>query len=143
MRSPRNTIERANDDGRSHHVTSEVAEFLLPADVTDEERAQLRQGLGSHAKVLAEDARVFRFAGAQLGQTGPVHHYQYLRLYRVQDGYVAIGHDLREGMKVVFADRPEELPARFDEETVREFVEDELRYRGVLGPEAPSQESRA
>lgn len=106
--------------------------FPLPADVDDSERETLRREVGRHATVLGEDARGFRFGGAQLGQTGPVHHFQYIRLYRVAEGFLAIGHDLREGMKVTFAKTAEQLPTAFAEETVREFVEDELRYRGVL-----------
>lgn len=106
--------------------------FPLPADVTAEEREQLRTGLAPHANLLGEEPRAFRFDGEQVGQTGPVHHFQYVRLYRVAKGYLAIGHDLREGMKLAFAERAEDLPATFDEETVREFVEDELRYRGVI-----------
>jgi len=114
----------------------EVAEFPLPADVTDAERKQLHKSIAAHARIAGEDERTVRFAGEQIGQTGPVHHFQYLRLYRIEGGFLAIGHDLREGMKVAFAERPEELPGAFGEETVREFVEDELRYRGVLGSEA-------
>jgi hypothetical protein len=117
-------------------VNADAAEFPLPADVTDDERRQLREGIGSHARVIGDEARALRFAGAQVGQTGPVHHFQYLRLYRVADGYLAIGHDLREGMKIAHAQRPEELSRSFSEDTVREFIEDELRYRGVLGGEA-------
>lgn len=106
--------------------------FPLPADVEESERETLRREVAHYAKVLGDDARDFRFEGAQIGQTGPVHHFQYIRLYRVADGFLAIGHDLREGMKVTFAKTAEELPGAFAEQTVREFVEDELRYRGVL-----------
>ena len=110
------------------------ATFPLPNDVTDEERRTLHEGVGRHTKVLAEDGRSFQLEGEQIGQTGPVHHYQYIRIYRVPDGVLAIGHDLREGMKIVFAERPEELPEKFEPDTVREFVEDELRFRKILGP---------
>jgi hypothetical protein len=110
------------------------AAFPLPADVADDERRQLRDGIAKHAKVLGEDATAFRFEAEQIGQTGPVHHFQYIRLYRTGNGYLAIGHDLREGMKVAFAERAEDLPARFELDTVREFVEDELRFRNLLPP---------
>ncbi len=110
------------------------ATFPLPADVTDDERLALRQGIGTHAKVLGEDATSFRFEGEQVGQTGPVHHFQYVRLYRIAAGYLGIGHDLREGMHVRFASSAEALPAQFEPETVREFVEDELRFRKILAP---------
>ena len=68
----------------------------------------------------------------QIGQTGPVHHFQYIRIYRIAKGFLAIGHDLREGIKIAFAERADELPARFEPDTVREFVEDELRFRNII-----------
>ena len=108
------------------------ATFPLPADVTAEERQQLRDGVSTHVPIRAEDDRAVRFEGEQIGQTGPVHHFQYLRLYRIPKGYLAIGHDLREGMKVNFAERAEDLPHAFSEDTVREFIEDELRFRGII-----------
>ncbi len=108
------------------------ATFPLPADVTDDERRQLRDALKPHVAISAEDPKGVRFAGEQVGQTGPVHHFQYLRLYRLKNGFLAIGHDLREGIQVAFAERAEDLPKAFAEDTVREFVEDELRYRGVI-----------
>ncbi len=112
------------------------ASFPLPLDVTEDERQSLRQGIARHTRVLGEDERAFRLAAEQVGQTGPVHHFQYLRLYRVDRGYLAIGHDLREGMVLAFAERAEELPAKFEPETVREFIEDELRFRKILTPGA-------
>lgn len=114
------------------------ASFPLPADVTAEERRQLKQGLSPHADVRAEDEGAVRFEGEQIGQTGPVHHFQYLRLYRIRKGFLAVGHDLREGLTVTFAERAEDLPNAFSEDTVREFVEDELRFRGVIGAGAAS-----
>src|SRR5687768_7833072 len=96
------------------------ATFPLPADVTEEERRQLRDGIARHAKVLGEDATAIRLEAEQIAQTGPVHHFQYIRLFRIANGYLAIGHDLREGMKVAFAERAEDLPARFEPDTVRE-----------------------
>lgn len=106
--------------------------FPLPADVTEDERRALREGIARHTKVVGEDDRSVRIEAEQVGQTGPVHHFQYIRLYRLQNGFLAIGHDLREGMKIVFADRAEELPGNFEPDTVREFVEDELRFRKVI-----------
>ena len=110
-----------------------TATFPLPADVTDDERRQVRERLGQYARIVDEDQRAMRIEAEQIGQTGPVHHYQYIRLYRTPKGFVAIGHDLREGMKVAFAQRAEDLPPRFEPDTVREFVEDELRYRHIIG----------
>ena len=115
---------------------SEATEFPLPADVTDDERATARRELGKYAKIVDEQPRAIRFEGKTIGQTGPVWHYQYTRMYKVNNGYVAAGHDIREGIKVVFVDDPAKLPNAFaDNETVREFLEDELRYRKVLGAE--------
>jgi hypothetical protein len=112
-------------------VTSEIAEFPLPADVTDEERATAKREIGRHAKVLGEEPRVIRFEGRAIGQTGPVWHLQYTRLYAVANGYLVAAHDLHEGIKVTFATDPKELPDAFKNETVREFLEDELRFRKI------------
>ena len=109
-----------------------TATFPLPADVTDEERRQLREGIAPYARILGEDERSLRLEGEQVGQTGPVHHFQYIRIYRTPRGFLAVGHDLREGMKIGFAERASDLPGRFEPETVREFVEDELRFRSVI-----------
>ena len=108
------------------------ATFPLPGDVTEEERRQLREGLARYARILGEEDRAIKIEAEQIGQTGPVHHFQYIRIYRIATGVLAIGHDLREGMKIVFAERAEDLPARFEPDTVREFVEDELRFRKVI-----------
>ncbi len=110
------------------------ATFPLPADVTEDERRALREGIAGHATVLGEDATSFRFEGEPVGQTGPVHRFQYLRLYRIAAGYLAIGHDLRDGVVIRFASSAEALPTQFEPETVREFVEDELRFRRIIGP---------
>jgi hypothetical protein len=109
-----------------------TATFPLPADVTDEERLQARDGIARYTRVVGEDPRALQLDAEQVGQTGPVHHFQYLRLYRTAKGFLAIGHDLREGMKIEFAERAEDLPARFEPDTVREFIDDELRFRGVI-----------
>jgi hypothetical protein len=107
------------------------ATFPLPADVTDEERSQLRDALPRYTKILGEERDGIRIDAEQIGQTGPVHHFQYIRLYRVRQGFLGVGHDLREGMKIAFAERAADLPARFEPDTVREFIEDELRFRGI------------
>jgi hypothetical protein len=120
-------------------VSSEIAEFPLPADVTNEERATAKREIGKYTKIIGEEPRVVRFAGRLIGQTGPVWHFQYTRLYQLPKGYLAAGHDLHEGMKVAFAETAEELPKAFDNDLVREFVEDELRYRKVIG----TQDARA
>ncbi len=114
-------------------MTSEIAEFPLPADVTDDERATAKRELGKHARIVGEEPRVIRFEGRLIGQTGPVWHLQYTRLYAVPNGYLVAAHDLHEGIKVVFATDPKELPDAFKNETVREFLEDELLFRKITG----------
>ena len=116
-------------------MSSEIAEFPLPADVTEEERATAKREIGKHSKIIGEEPRVIRFEGRLIGQTGPVWHFQYTRLYQLPKGYLAAGHDLHEGMKVAYADKPEDLPKAFDNDLVQEFVEDELRYRKIIGSE--------
>jgi len=119
----------------SRDVSSEIAEFPLPADVTDEERAVAKREIGKYTKIVGEEPRVIRFAGRTIGQTGPVWHFQYTRLYALPKGYLAAGHDLHEGIKVAYAETPEDLPKAFANDLVREFVEDELRYRKIIGSE--------
>ena len=103
--------------------------------MTEEERATAKREIGKYTKILGEEPRVIRFAGRTIGQTGPVWHFQYTRLYQLPKGYLAAGHDLHEGIKVAYAGTPEELPKAFDNDLVREFVEDELRYRKIIGSE--------
>jgi hypothetical protein len=116
-------------------VTSQIAEFPLPADVTEEERATAKREIGKYTKIVGEEPRVIRFEGTAIGQTGPVWHFQYTRLYQLPKGYLAAGHDLHEGMKIAHAGTAEDLPKAFDNDLVREFVEDELRFRKIIGPE--------
>ncbi|HEV8537098.1 MAG TPA: hypothetical protein VGR87_15445 [Candidatus Limnocylindria bacterium] len=116
-------------------MTSEIAEFPLPADVTEEEWATAKREIGKHTKIVEEAERAIRFEGRKIGQTGPVWHLQYTRLYAIPKGYLVAAHDLHEGIKVAFAESPERLPEAFENETVREFIEDELRFRGIIGPE--------
>jgi hypothetical protein len=118
-------------------VTSETTEFPLPADVTEEERATAKREIGKHARIVGEEPRAIRFEGKAIGQTGPVWHLQYTRLYAVPNGYLVAAHDLHEGIKVVFATDPNDLPGAFKNETVREFLEDELRFRKIT--ETPTE----
>ena len=116
-------------------MASEVAEFPLPADVTAEERATAKREIGRYAKIVSEEPRAIKFEGRAIGQTGPVWHLQYTRLYALPKGYLVAAHDLHEGIKVAYTDSPEDLPKAFENEMVREFIEDELRFRKILGPE--------
>ena len=124
-------------------VASEIAEFPLPADATDEERATAKREIGKHARIVGEEPRVIRFEGTKIGQTGPVWHLQYTRLYKIAKGYLVAAHDLHEGIKVFHSERPEALPRAFDNEMVREFIEDELRYRKILSPEGEAASARS
>jgi hypothetical protein len=114
---------------------SEIAEFPLPADATDEERATAKREIAKYTKIVSETDDAIRFEGELIGQTGPVWHFQYTRMYKLPKGYLAAGHDLHEGIKVAFADRPEELPRAFENPLVREFLEDELKFRKIVGAE--------
>ncbi|HLQ04306.1 MAG TPA: hypothetical protein VK197_01510 [Verrucomicrobiae bacterium] len=112
---------------------SETAEFPLAFDATDAERETAKRELAKYTKIVDAADRVIRFEGELIGQTGPVWHFQYTRLYRVPNGYLAAARDLHEGVKVAFAPTPEALAETFDNPVVREFIEDELRYRKVIG----------
>ncbi|HET8569082.1 MAG TPA: hypothetical protein VFM93_08870 [Candidatus Limnocylindria bacterium] len=112
---------------------SETTEFPLPADVTPEERDTARREIGKYSTIRDDDARSIRFDGRQLGQTGPIWHFQYTRIFEVPKGFIVAAHDLREGIVVVHSERAEDLPEKFSESVVREFLEDELRFRGVVG----------
>ena len=114
---------------------SEIAEFPLPSDVTDEERSTAKREIGKYAEIVSETDKVIRFSGELIGQTGPVWHFQYTRMYKLPKGYLAAGHDLHEGIKVAYADQAEGLPKAFENPLVREFLEDELRFRKIVGPE--------
>ena len=113
----------------------DVAEFPLPADVTDDERAQAKREIGRHAKIVEEQPRGLRISAKLLGQTGPIWHFQYTRIYALPKGYLAAGHDIREGIKVSFADDLEHVADDLGHEGVREFILDELRFRGLLDAE--------
>lgn len=114
-------------------MSDEVTDFPFPHDVTDEERATARSEIGKHTRIVDEGPHGLRIAGRTIGQTGPIWHFQYIRMYQLPKGYMAAGHDLREGIKVGYADSAEALPRCFDHESVQEFIEDELRFRGVIG----------
>ncbi len=109
--------------------------YPLPADATDEERATARRAIGKYTKIVGESDDKITFDGELIGQTGPVWHFQYTRMYKLPKGYLAAAHDLHEGIKVAHVDRPEDLPAAFDNPLVSEFVEDELRFRKIIGAE--------
>lgn len=114
---------------------SEIAEFPLPSDATDEERATAKREIAKHTKVVSTTDDAVRFEGELIGQTGPVWHFQYTRMYKLPKGYLAAAHDLHEGIKVAYADGPEGLPKAFENPLVREFLEDELRFRKIVGAE--------
>ena len=114
---------------------SEIAEFPLPADATDEERATAKREIAKYTKVIGATDEAVSFEGQLIGQTGPVWHFQYTRMYKLPKGFLAAAHDLHEGIKVAFADRPEGLPKAFENPLVREFMEDELRFRKIVDPE--------
>jgi hypothetical protein len=135
-------IVALNSSLSSRVVTREIAEFPLPADVTDDERATAKREIARHAKIVSEEPRVIKFEGHAVGQTGPVWHLQYTRLYAVANGYLVAAHDLHEGIKVAFAEKPEDLPDVFKNETVREFLEDELRFRKLIGTSPEPAEPR-
>ena len=113
----------------------DTAEFPLPADASDEERAQAKREIGAHAKILEETPRGLRLAAKLLGQTGPIWHFQYTRIYGLPAGYLAAGHDIREGIKVSYADDLAHVADGFENEGVHEFILDELRFRGLLDAE--------
>lgn len=116
-------------------MSEETTEFPFPYDVTDEERSSARSEIGKYTRVISEDKGAIRFAGKALGKTGPIWRFQYLRMYQLPKGFLVAGHELREGIRVFHADTAEALPRCFEHEGVQEFIEDELRFRGVIGSE--------
>jgi hypothetical protein len=113
-------------------MSEQTTEFPFPFDATDEERATARTEIGKYTRIVGEERDRIRFAGRPLGQTGPIHRFQYLRMYELPKGFLVAGHELREGIKVFHADSAEALPRCFAHEGVAEFIEDELRFRGVI-----------
>jgi len=114
---------------------SETAEFPLPFDASPDEREAAKREIAKYTEVNKEDDHAITFVGEKIGQTGPVWHLQYTRIYRVPKGYLVAARDLHEGVKVAFAQTPEELTRAFENPVVREFIEDELRYRNIIGSE--------
>ena len=113
----------------------DTAEFPLPADTNDTERAQAKREIGKHAQIVSEEPRLIKLKGRLLGKTGPNWHFQYTRIYALPKGFLAVGHDIREGIKVSYADDLAHVADGFENEGVREFIEDELRFRKVLDAE--------
>jgi hypothetical protein len=113
----------------------DTAEFPLPADTNDDERAQAKREIAKHAEVVGEEPRLIRLKGKLLGQTGPNWHFQYTRIYALPKGFLAAGHDIREGIKVSYADDLAHVADGFENEGVREFIIDELRFRKLLDAE--------
>lgn len=111
---------------------TETTEFPLPADVTELERTAALRDIGRYADIVGDEPRAVRFRGRTLGQTGPIWHFQYTRVYAVASGFLVAGHDLREGIVVRHADALEAVTEGFGNDGVREFIEDELRFRKVL-----------
>jgi len=121
---------------------SETAEFPLPYDASKEERETAKREIGKHTKVISDSDHAIILEGEKIGQTGPVWHIQYTRLYRIPNGYLVAARDLHEGIKVAFAKTPEGLAEAFENPVVREFIEDELRYRNIVGSEHGAQQPR-
>ncbi len=118
---------------------SETAEFPLPYDASPADLETAKREIAKHTQVVGEGERSVRFVGESIGQTGPVWHLQYTRLYRLANGYLVAARDLHEGVKVAFAVDPESLATVFENPTVREFIEDELRYRKIIGTKHGSE----
>jgi len=110
----------------------DIAEFPLPADASDEERAQATREIGAHAKIVDQAPGLLRITAKLLGQTGPIWHFQYTRIYALPKGFLAAGHDIRDGIKVSYADELANVADGFENEGVHEFILDELRFRGLL-----------
>ena len=102
----------------------DTAEFPLPADTNDEERAQAKREIAKHAQIVGEEPRIIRLKGKLLGQTGPNWHFQYTRIYALPKGFLAAGHDIREGIKVSYADDLAHVADGFENEGVREFIKE-------------------
>lgn len=113
----------------------DTADFPLPSDVSEEERAAAKREIGKHAEIVRDGPRALTIKGKLLGQTGPVWHFQYTRIYALPIGFLAAAHDIREGIKVSYADDLTHVADGFANESVHEFIIDELRFRGLLAVE--------
>ena len=117
---------------------SDTATFPLPFDATPQDREQAKREFSQYTKVVGDEEHAITIEGEQIGQTGPVWHLQYTRLYRLSNGYLAAARDIHEGVRVAFAKDAESLARTFAQnDVVREFLEDELRYRKIIDT-APS-----
>lgn len=113
---------------------SETATFPLPFDATPQDLDKAKKEFAKYTEVIVAKDRELTIAAEQIGQTGPVWHFQYTRLYRLPNGFLAAARDIHEGVKVAFAKDAESLAKTFaDNAVVREFIEDELRYRNIIG----------
>lgn len=113
----------------------ETAEFPLPHDATDDDRAAAKREIGRHATIVGEEPDRIRFRGRLLGKTGPIWHFQYTRIYALEKGYLAVGRDIRAGIGSSYSDDLAHVARGFENEGVREFIEDELRFRKLIDAE--------
>jgi hypothetical protein len=114
---------------------TDTAEFPLPHDATDDERAQAKREIGRYATIVGEEPHAIRLRGRLLSKTGPIWHFQYTRVYALDKGFLAAGHDIRDGIKVSHADELARVADGFENEGVREFILDELRFRKLIDAE--------
>ena len=114
---------------------TDTAEFPLPHDTTDEERAQAKREIGRFATIVGDERQAIRLRGRLLGKTGPIWHFQYTRVYALEKGFLAAAHDIREGITVSHADDLAHVADGFDNDGVREFILDELRFRKLIDAE--------
>ena len=114
---------------------SETAEFPLAFDAANDERDAAKREIGKYTEIVGDADKAIRFVGEAIGQTGPVWHFQYTRIYALPKGFLAAGHDIREGIKVSYADDLVHVADGFENEGVREFIIDELRFRKLLDAE--------
>jgi hypothetical protein len=113
----------------------DTAEFPLPADATDTDRAQARREIGKYTEIVGEEPRAIKLKGKLLGQTGPIWHFQYTRVYAVPKGYLAVANDIREGINASSSDDLVHVADGFENDGVREFILDELRFRKLIDAE--------
>src|SRR5207244_10816726 len=94
-----------------------------------------KRGVAKQLRIVGEEPRSIRRKGKLRGQTGPNWHFQYTRIYALPKGFLAAAHDIREGIKVSYAEDLAHVADGFENEGVREFIIDELRFRKVLDAE--------
>lgn len=110
----------------------DTAEFPLPADATDADRAKARREIGTYSEIVGEEPRAIKLKGKLLGQTGPIWHFQYTRVYAVPKGYLAVANDIREGITASSSDDLAHVADGFENDGVREFILDELKFRKLI-----------